>query len=243
MLKIMKYLLCSALILLSVTLFSQNIQLHYDLRHSIDPKLNPKNFPSFSFDYFKNTNTLDHGSFLLKLDSRLDGKECNTGQVFTQISQSIKFWKQKVYLSVNYSGGLGVTPSLFGYYLSNSFGAGISYPFQWNGAWFATNLIFRYIAYHKPSFDPQLTLYFGKGFFNYRIFTGGSFVFWTENRNQGDDLTKDLKGKKFAFFGDLQIWIKIKNGFSVGSRINVYYNLLSDRKIEFYPTIGLKYQF
>ena len=40
--------------------------------------------------------------------------------------------------------------------------------------------------------------------------------FWTENRNQGNDYTRDFKGKKFAFFGDPQLWIKIKNGFSVG---------------------------
>ena len=65
----MKYLLCCALILLTGNLLSQNIQLHYDLRHSLDPKLNPKNFPSFSFEYFKNIDTLDHASFLLKLDS------------------------------------------------------------------------------------------------------------------------------------------------------------------------------
>jgi len=107
MLKIMKYLLCSALILLTGTLLSQNIQLHYDLRHSLDEKLNPKNFPSFSFEYFKNIDTLNNGSFLFKLDSRLDGKNSNMGQVFTQISQSIKFWKPKIYLSVTYSGGLG----------------------------------------------------------------------------------------------------------------------------------------
>ena len=98
-------------------------------------------------------------------------------------------------------------------------------------------------TFNRPSYDPQATVYFGKGFFNYRIFAGGSFTFWTENRNQGNDYTRDFKGKKFAFFGDPQLWIKIKNGFSAGSRINVYYNLLSERQIQFYPTIGLKFQF
>lgn len=134
-LKIMKYLLCSALILLTMPVFPQNIQLHYDLRHSLDPKLNPKNFPSFSFEYFKNNDTLNNGSFLFKLDSRLDGKKSNMGQVFTQLSQSIKFWKPKIYLSLTYSGGLGVTSTNFGYYLSNSFGIGPGYTFQWIGAW------------------------------------------------------------------------------------------------------------
>ena len=131
----MKYLLCCALILLTGNLLSQNIQLHYDLRHSVDPKLNPKNFPAFSFEYFKNIDTLDHGSFLLKVDSRLDGKKSNVGQVFTQMSQSVKFWRPKIYLSVTYSGGLGVTTNNFGYYISNSYGIGPACTFQWDGAW------------------------------------------------------------------------------------------------------------
>ncbi|MCX6254673.1 MAG: DUF5020 family protein [Bacteroidia bacterium] len=240
----MKFLLLSAFLFLTLAGFSQNLQLHYDFRHTTDPKLNSKNFPTFSFEYFRNIDTLDTGSFLLKLNAQLDGKNNNMGQVFTQVSQSLRFWKPKVYLSFNYSGGLGVTPNSFGYYLSNSFGVGAAYPFQWKGAWVATSLSFRINTFDKTSYDPQFNLYFGKGFINYKIFTAGSFVFWTQNRNQGNDNTKDLKGKKFAFFGDPQIWFRIKNGFSIGSRINVYYHLLSeDDQIQFYPTLGTKYQF
>lgn len=240
----MKYLLFSAFLLLSLRVFSQDLQLHYDFRHSTDPKLNSKNFPTLSFEYFKNIDTLNTGSFLLKINAQLDGEKNNMGQVFTQISQSLKFWDPKVYLSINYSGGLGVTPESFGYYLSNSFGIGIAYPFQWKGAWIASGLCFRINVFDRPSYDPQLNLYYGRGFFNYKIFAAGSFVFWTENRNQGNDYTKDLKGKKFAFFGDPQIWFRVKKGVSAGSRINVYYHLLSeDNHIQLYPTLGVKYEF
>jgi hypothetical protein len=224
--------------------FSQNLQLHYDWRHTIDPKTNPANFPTFSFEYFRNVDTAGTGSFLLKLQADLKGRNNNMGQVFTQVSQSLRFWKPKIYLSLNYSGGLGLTPDSYGFYLTNSFGIGISYPFQWQGAWFAANLLFRYNAFDRPSYDPQFTFYFGKGFFNFRIFTSGSFVFWSENRNQGNENTKELSGKKFAFFGDPQVWIRIINGLSAGSRINVFYHLLTeDNRIQFYPTLGVKYQF
>lgn len=240
----MKYLLFLASLFISLKGGSQNLQVHYDFRHTTDPKLNSKNFPTFSFEYFKNIDTLDTGSFLLKLNAQLDGKNSNIGQVFTQISQTLRFWKPKVYLSLNYSGGLGVTPDSFGYYLSNSFGVGPAFPFQWKGAWVATSICFRINVFDIPSYDPQFNLYFGKGFFNYKIFAAGSFVFWTQNRNQGNEYTKDFKGKKFVFFGDPQIWFRIKNGFSVGSRINVYYHLLSENnKIQLYPTLGTKYQF
>lgn len=240
----MKQLICIALVLSVAVADAQNLQIHYDFRHSIDPERNPTNFPGFSFEYFKQIDTLGSGSFLLKIQADLHGNKNNVGQVFTQLSQSIRFWKPRIYLSFNYSGGLGVTPSSYGFYLVNSFGAGIAYPFQWKGAWLSASVLYRYNAFDKPSYDPQLTFYFGKGFFNYTIFTAGSFVFWTQNKNQGTVFTQNLRGKKLAFFGDPQIWFKIKNGVSMGSRVNVFYHILSeDRRIQCYPTVGLKYQF
>jgi hypothetical protein len=223
---------------------SQSLQLRYDLRHWAYPDLNPENFPALSFEYFKNFDTIRSGSFLLKLDANFDGKKYNIGQTYTQISYSVKFWKPGIYLSFTYSGGLGVTSSSFGYYIANSFGLGPAYPFQWKDAWMSTSLCIRLNVFEKPSYDPQLTLYFGKGFINFKIFTASSFVFWTENRNRGDAFTSHLKGKKFAFYGDPQVWIKIKNGLSAGARISVYYHILTeDHNIQLYPSVGLKYGF
>lgn len=239
-----KWLLILSLLLLQLNGAAQNLQLHYDFRHSLDPALNPENFPSISFEYFKLIDTVGTGSFLIKIQADLKGKGNNIGQVFTQLSQSLRFWKPKLYLYLNYTGGLGVTPSNFGFYIANSYGIGVSYPFQWKGAWLAANLSVRYNAFAKPSYDPQFTFYFGKGLSNWKFFTAGSFVFWTQNNNQGDDYTKDLKGKKFAFFGDPQFWMKIKNGFSIGTRVNVFYHTLTDDDaIQFYPTLGGKYEF
>lgn len=240
----MKIPVFTVILFIHTMVLAQNVQLHYDLRHSIDPEINPRNFVSLSFEYFKQIDTLGTGSFLLKMQADLKGSQGNVGQVFTQISQSLRFWKPKIYLSLNYSGGLGIANDAFGYYLANSFGAGVSYPFQWKGAWLATALVYRYNAFKKPSYDPQLTLYFGKGFFNYKIFIAGSFVFWTENLDRGEDFTQGLTGKKFAFFGDPQIWFGVGKGVSVGTRINVFYHLITnDDRIQFYPTIGAKYQF
>jgi len=240
----MKLVLFSVFISFSAIAFSQNLQLHYDFRHTMDPKTNPKNYPSFSFEFFKNMDTMGTGSFLIKLQADLNGKNSNTGQVFTQLSQSLRFWKPKIYLSLNYSGGLGVTSAAFGYYLSSSYGIGISYPFQWHGGWFAASLIVRYTAFDRPSYDPQMTIYFGRGFFNYAVFAAGSFVFWTQNKNQGSEPANDQHGKKFVFFGDPQLWLKIKNNLFVGTRTNVYFHIFNMKdRVQLYPTIGMKFQF
>jgi len=240
----MKSLVFLIFLFVSVPCSSQNLQLHYDFRHSLNPRLNTVNFPSLSFEYFKLIDTVGTGSFLLKVQTDFNGKNNNVGQVFTQVSQTLRFWTPKIFLCLDYSGGLGVTPSAFGFYIPNSYGIGISYPFQWKGAWLAANFLIRYNAFDKSSYDPQFTFYLGKGISNYRFFVSGSFVFWTQNRNKGDSYTQNQRGKKFAFFGDPQFWVNVKNGFSVGSRINVYHHLLTDgNQVQFYPTLGIKYQF
>jgi hypothetical protein len=221
---------------------AQDIQLHYDLRHSLDPGTNDKNYPSLSFEYFKEIDSL--GSFLFKLQSDLKGENNNIGQTFVQLSQTAKFWKPGIYFSLNYSGGLGVAPPSFGYYLTNAFGLGVSYPFQWKGAWLSLNTQYRYTAFKAPSHDVQVTFYLWKGLLNYKLVVAGSIVAWTENRDQGTDGTASLHGKKFAFFGDPQLWYKVKGGLSIGTRANLFYNLIGDENsFKIYPTIGVQYKF
>jgi hypothetical protein len=240
----MKFLLFSMLLATCVPVLSQNLQLHYDFRHSIDPDLHRRNFPTFSFEYFKQLDTVGTGSFLLKMQADMNGRNCNVGQVFVQLSQSLRFWKPKVYLALHYSGGLGITEEGYGFYLPNSYGIGVSYPFQWRGAWMAINALMRYNAFARPSYDPQVTFYFGRGFSGYQFFVAGSFVCWTENRDRGDGSVASGRGKKLAFFGDPQVWVKVWRGFSIGTRLNVFYHLLrDDSSIQLYPTLGTKVQF
>ncbi|MBF9222597.1 DUF5020 family protein [Hymenobacter ruricola] len=223
---------------------AQNLQLHYDLRHTLQPAANKANFPTFSFEYFKNTDSLNRGSFLLKLQADLTGPRYNAGQVYLQLTQTLRFWQPKVFLALSYTGGLGATPDGYGYYLSNALGTGLAYPFQWKGGWFSASVLYRYSAFAVPSHDPQLMFYFGRGFFHYRLFAAGSLVGWTENRNQGTAPTADLSGKKAAFFADPQLWLSVRKGFSVGTRVNVFYHLLTtDNTVQLYPTLGTKYQF
>ncbi len=227
-----------------VSVAAQDLQLHYDMRHWVAPKQNAKNFPLVSFQYFKDIDTVGTGSFLLKFQSFLSGEKGNNGQAFLQLSQSLRFWKPKVYLNASYSGGLGIAPPNYGYYLTNSFGLGVAWPFQWNNTWISVSANYRYNAFTKASHDGQLTLYLGKGLAHYRVFVEGSIVAWTENRDQGIEYTRGLTGKKFAFFGDPQIWFRIKKGFSVGSRVSLFYHLLSaDNVVQAYPTLGLKQKF
>ena len=117
------------LLLINASAFSQNLQLHYDFRHTLDPKHNVKNFPAFYFEYFKTLDSgkafIKPGSFLLKMQTEFTGEKNNIGQFYTQVSQSFRFWRPKIFLQIQYSGGLGIAePGAYGYYLTNSFSLG-----------------------------------------------------------------------------------------------------------------------
>ena len=245
----MKYLVLFLLNIFSFQLFSQNLQIHYDLRHTIDPTHNSQNFPTLYFEYFKaqndTTSFIKPGAFFLKVETDMLGDDNNIGKAFIQTSQSFRFWKPKVYLSVQYSGGLGVTdPKQYSYYINNTLSIGPSYSFQGLGAYFNALVYYSYNMLKKTSNDVMFSFYWGKGFWNYKVEFDGDFELYTLNKNQGDDLTKNLNGKTVSFFGEPQVWFKIHEGFSIGSKEIMYYHVVTSANLfEVYPTLAARFKF
>ncbi len=226
--------------------FSQSLQLYYDARHTLDPKHNSRNFSSLYFEYFKAQDSgkcfIKPGSFLLKMQSDFSGQKNNMSQFYMQVSQSFRCWQPKVFINLQYSGGLGVTqPAQYSYYITNTYLLGVSYPFAWGSAYLSSAMNYKYSSYDKSSQDFSFSLYWWKGLWNYKAELSGDFSIWTENKNHGDDYTINLKGKRFYFFSEPQFWHKIKSGFSAGTKVNMYYHVLTSNNIfQVYPTIALK---
>jgi len=245
----MKFLIVAACCIFCQYTFSQSLQLHYDLRHSIDPKLNSKNFPTLYFEYFKNqdsgTSFIKPGSFLLKMQADFLGEKGNMGKFYMQVSQSFRCWKPKIFLNLQWNGGLGITePKQYSYYITNAFSVGLAYPFKLGNAYLSSVLNYKYVSYSKPSHDPLYTLYWWKGLWNYKAELAGDFSIWTENKNHGDDFTKDLSGKRFFFFAEPQFWYNIHKSFSTGIKVNIYYHVLtSDNLLQAYPAVAIDAKF
>jgi Domain of unknown function (DUF5020) len=245
----MKYLFLAIMLLCTASAFSQNLQLHYDLRHTVDPQHNPQNFPTLYFEYFKAMDTtssfIKPGAFFIKIESDLQGDRDNIGKSFIQASQTFRLWQPKIYAAVQYSGGLGVTdPAQYSYYINNCLSIGPSYPFQWKGAYFNAEVFYNYNIYKRPSNDVMLSFYWGKGFWNYKVELDGDFELYTLNRNQGDAATQNLTGKLVCFFGEPQVWFKVKGGFSMGSKAIMYYHVITTQNLfEVYPTIAARIKF
>jgi hypothetical protein len=227
-------------------LTAQTLQLHYDLRHSVDPAHNSSNFPTLYFEYFKardsGTHFIKPGSFLLKMETDLQGAQTNIGKSYIQVTQSFRCWRPKVFLSLQYSGGLGVTePKQYSYYIVNTFSAGAEYPFGWKGAWFSSILYYKYVPYTKPTQDFLYTFYWWKGFLHYKLEFAGDFSVWTENKDHGDAGTAAERGKRFFFFAEPQVWFNIDKVLAAGSKINMYYHVNTvDNLFQAYPTIAVR---
>jgi len=241
-----KYVLVLVIMFLIFPITAQNIQLHYDLRHTISPTQNPHNFPTLYFEYFKKQDSghsfIKPGSFLLKTEADLFGASNNIGKFFLQVSQSFRFWKPKIFLSLQYSGGGGITePKQYSYYIPNTFSAGAEYPFQWKAIYFTSQLYYRYVPYQRPSQDLLYSLYWWKGLFNYKLEVAGDFSVWTENINHGDGTTPTTKGKRFFFFAEPQVWLNISKKISLGSKINLFYHVnTSEDLFQIAPTLAIK---
>lgn len=242
----MKRLFVPLLLMITLGVSAQSLQLHYDLRHTVDPDRNPENFPTLYFEYFKTLDSgksfIKPGSFLLKTQVDFVGNRSNIGKYYMQVSQEVRFWQPKIFLSLQYSGGLGVTnPAQYSYYITNTYSAGVSYPFKWGQAYLSSVLDYRYVPYTKPSNDFLYTLYFYRGLWNYKAEFAGDFSIWTENKNHGDETTTSLQGKRFYFFAEPQFWYNLTSKFSIGTKINMYYHVNTfDNVLEMYPTAAIR---
>jgi hypothetical protein len=234
-------LFCSAAATNARNANAQDLQLHYDWRHSVDPRNNARNFPALTFKTFK---ALEFGSFLLKLEANLDGTQHNVSKGYLEVSQTLRFWRAPVYILGEYTGGLGLFDDASGgYYLANAYIVGAAYPFQWNGGWANVSLGYKHTNFPRASHDPQASLYWGRSLSERGAFASTG-VFWAQNRNHGDDVTAGLTGKRGSFLIENEVWWRVVGLVSVGSNVRVSRNVYAtDGRLLVYPTLGLRYLF
>jgi len=233
-------------LVLSLPAAAQDLQWHEDLRHSVAPANNPKDFPTLYFEYFKTRDSghalIKPGGFLLKTEADLLGDGDNIGKFFCQVTQSFRAWRPKIFWQFGYSGGAGIAdPKQYSYYITNTFQTGIELPFRWKQAWLTGVLDYKLVAYDRPSSDPICTLYWWRGMFRYKLEIAGDFSCWTENRNHGDPSTAGLSGKRFFFFAEPQVWLNLTPVIAVGSKLNLYYHVnTADNVFQAYPTVAVR---
>lgn len=164
-----KTILMCCLWLFSTSVFAQNLQLHYDFRHTLHSKHEANNYFTSTFEMFKPDKW---GSTFLFVDFNYNQDQGNIGLAYWEIARDIKIASSPIMAHVEYNGGVG-NDNFSGFSIANAYMVGPSYAFSHKKTNIGTYLAYKYIAFEKISHDVQWTLTWFTPLLNDKItFTG-----------------------------------------------------------------------
>ncbi len=218
-----------------IPVFSQNIQLHYDMGKD-------RGYLTSTIEMFKPDN---YGStfFFIDMDYNVDDIK-GISMAYWEIARDLGWWEFPLTFHVEYNGGLGqiATPDVNqAYTINDCWLTGLAY--SWNTENFSRGLtlqaLYKYIR-DKHNMSFQLTGIWYMHFFNNKLSFMGYADFWREEYDFDYDGTAD---NDFVFQAEPQLWFNFNEHFSAGSEVELAYNFLPFKGFRVYPTIGLKYKF
>lgn len=220
----------------TVSLKAQNLQLHYDYRNSIGGNsVSNSNYMTATFEMFKPDK---YGNTFIFVDADFNLKKGNVSLMYTEISRNFKIANLPVLLHIEYNGGLGLFEVdknvAGGFNIPNAYLAGINYPFQIRNAFMNANLLYRYNNFKTVSNDVQFTFTWQANFFNDKLTLSGFADVWTENKHA------NTKSKTVVFLTEPQIWFNINKVISIGGEVEVSSNFVS-HKTHILPTTAIKF--
>ncbi|MFZ4455681.1 MAG: DUF5020 family protein [Bacteroidales bacterium] len=238
----MKQLFIAIIAMASLTISAQNIQLHYDMRHTMNAGNEDRNFVTATYEMLKFDKL---GSWFMFIDADFNQKKNNIGAIYTEISRSFSLGKCPVQAHIEFNGGLFRTPDNFGNSIENAYLVGAEYPFQLKGFNITTYLAYKYNSFAKTSHDVQWTGVWDGNILDNKVTLSGFIDVWSENK-MNFDKTEKLGGKKIILMTEPQIWYNlVPKKFSIGSEIEITRNFYpypeTEGRVYVYPTLAVKY--
>lgn len=223
------------ILLSSFSLFSQNLQLHYDLGED-------RKYLTSTFEYF---NPDKYGTTFLFVDMDYGaGDVKGVSSAYWEVSRGLKFWKAPFAFHVEYNGG-------FMQFIQGDFARAI----QFNDAWLAG---VEY-NYNNETFTKGLTLMAlyknirDKNDLSFQL-TGAWYIHFLENKmtfsgfadfwREDNLFPKDnlISETNFVFLAEPQIWYNFAKHFSAGSEIELSNNFAGVKGFQINPTLAVKWK-
>lgn len=220
------------LLIATVALQAQNIQLHYDFGRSLyDKEMTVRPHFTTTVEKFQPDNW---GStfFFVDMDYNSNGVE----QAYWEISRELKFWNAPFSVHLEYNGGLAKQ-----YSINNAYLAGLTYSYN-NANFsrgFSLSAMYKYIQKNDSPNNFQLT---GTWYMNMcnNLYTFSGFAdYWRE---------KTWFGSTMTFMTEPQFWVNLnrvkgvneKFNLSVGTELEITNNFYQGRAFVT-PTLALKW--
>ncbi|MDD2796983.1 MAG: DUF5020 family protein [Bacteroidales bacterium] len=234
----MKQLVIAIIAVVTLTANAQNIQLHYDTRHTMNQNRESRNYMTATYEMLKFDKL---GSWFMFIDADFNQKNNNVGTIYTEISRTFQLGKCPVQAHIEFNGGLFTTPQ-FSNSIENAYLLGGEYPFRLGGFNLSTYVAYKYNNFAKASHDAQWTAVWEGNILNDQITISGFLDVWSENK----DKIAAQGGKKIILMTEPQIWYNVvPKKFSIGSEVEIssnFYPYSTDNNHVFvYPTLAVKY--
>lgn len=239
-----KILIASILLMLSFTVYAQNIQLHFDPRHALHSDVVPRNYLTATFEMFKPDKW---GSTFMFVDLDFNQSRGNIGLAYLEIARDIKIGKSPIMAHIEFNGGLGKTgksnANTSGFSIENAYLGGASYATNIGGVNLSTYLVYKYNAFERVSNDVQWTVTWGTNLFNDKVTLSGFLDVWTENKDRTH--AKAISGKKVILLTEPQFWYNLTPNLSLGTEIEISNNfyVFYNNNIYVNPTLAAKWNF
>ena len=229
-------------ILLTLLLFSslgalraQNLQLHFDPRHTFygsDVPTASQNYLTATFEMFKPD---QWGSTFMFVDFDLNNSKKNIGLVYAEIAREFKIGDFPLMPHLEFNGGLGN-----GFSIPSSYMAGFGYPFQLGNFFMSTYVAYKLNAFQEVSNDAQWTVTWNATVADGKLSLAGFLDLWSENK----DRTGAESGKKLIMLSEPQLWYNFTPNFALGTEVELSYNFVVGPN-HFYaiPTLATKWNF
>lgn len=229
-----------ALLFATGILQAQNLQLHFDPRHSLyGDKVNaPANYMTATFEMYKPDkwgNTFMFVDFDFNFDNR------SPGLAYAEIAREFKIGDFPLLPHVEYNGGLGLVKGAdVGFSIPSAYLGGFGYPFRLGSFYMNTYLVYKLNDFKKVSHDAQWTVTWNSTLVGGKLSLCGFFDLWSENK----DRSGAKSGKKLVMLSEPQIWYNVTPQFALGSEVEVSCNFVSGTE-KFYaiPTLATKWTF
>lgn len=231
----MKKITCLCLFLLfAVKLTAQNVQIHYDFGHNINPELLKDRPVTTTVEMFK-PDKLGSTFFFVDMDYTSKGVQ----MAYWEIAREFNLGKSPFAAHIEYNGGLCSKGSFGNSYL---LGAAYNYNNSDFTKGFSIQTMYKYIQSNPNPHNLQLTTVWYAHFANRKFSINGFADFWS---------TSLVKERGFVFLSEPQFWINL-NAFdiipkdcnlSIGSEIELSYNFYFDKKFYANPTLAVKWTF
>lgn len=221
-------------LILTVGICGQNLQLHYDFG-------NGRHYVTSTLEMFKPD---DCGATFWFVDIDYnDGESANSASLaYWEIARyiTLPFLKNspalsKISATVQYNDGLNT----FGGFGSVWLG-GMSYPIDLKIITLNTDLLYRHAEKQPGNF--QLTLVWFKSFFENKLVFTGFMDIWGQENFDGDAGGTDAQ---LVLLSEPQLWFNVTQHLGLGGELEISRNFIyaAGAVWKFMPTLGLKWEF